>query len=124
MNLLRLLRFPQESLYFLNIHNIAPLRVSSSRIGFHQAPDNLHIPQVFDIILSRGLHDAGQANKKGMVDDVPKPFEAYIPLSNMPVSVHMTSKRRPGIVEVDQMKFFQPDLFPKFLQGFLEPLER
>ena len=63
-------------------------------------------------------------NKKGMVDDVREPFKPDIPLSNMPVSVHMPPKGRPGIVEVDQVKFLQPDLLPKFRQGFLEPLVR
>ncbi len=44
------------------IHNTALLEDSSSRVGFHQAPDDIHIPLIFHIILSRGFHDAWQVS--------------------------------------------------------------
>jgi len=44
------------------IHNTGLLEDSSSRVGFHQAPDDIHIPLIFHIILSRGFHDAWQVS--------------------------------------------------------------
>ncbi len=89
-----------------------------------QSPDDLHISQILDIIFSRSFHDTGQVNQKGMVDDVREPFKPDIPLSNMPVSIYMPSQRGAGIVEMDQVKFFQSDLFIEFRKGSLETLAR
>jgi len=90
----------------------------------NHAPYNCHIPQVLIIVFPRGLHDAGQVSQKGMVYDVLEPSKADIPLPDMPVPVHMASKGRPCIVEVDQAEVFQADLFLKFPEGFLEPFGR
>jgi hypothetical protein len=92
--------------------------------GSEQTPDDLHIFQVFHIILSGSLHDARQVNEEGMVDDVSEPFTPDIPLSNMPVSVYMTSEGRPGIVEVKEVEPFEADLLLKFRQSLFEALER